>query len=125
MAGEITVIAALQIRNGNFELAQTGASRVSIDQTGVGGGVPGTVTVGVTEQDIDLSALTTLGIVRIVNLDTTNYVTWGPKDGSGNMLPIGRLKPGEPALFRLEPGITLRMIANTAACKVQILANEN
>jgi hypothetical protein len=35
------------------------------------------------------------------------------------MVVMGRLKAGESVVLRLEPGITFRWIANTAAVKVQ------
>jgi len=61
--------------------------------------------------------ITTLGWVRMKNLDATNYVTYGPTAAAA-IVPFGRLKPTEVAYFRLEPGITLRTQANTATCNV-------
>jgi hypothetical protein len=78
------------------------------------------VSVTTSESDLSTTEVTTLGWAWIQNLDTTNYVQWGPKNASNNMQVIGRLKPGEWALLRLEPGITIRWKANTAACKVLI-----
>jgi hypothetical protein len=77
------------------------------------------VSVTTSEADLTTTEITTLGWAWIQNLDTTNYVQWGPKSG-GSMVPVGRLEPGEWALLRLEPGITIRWVANTATCKVLV-----
>jgi len=69
------------------------------------------------EADLATSNITTLGWLYLKNLDPANYVQYGPKSG-GVMVAFGRLKAGESVLLRLEPGITLRWIANTAAVKV-------
>jgi len=46
-------------------------------------------------------------------------VQYGPKS-SGSMVAIGRIEAGEIHAFRLEPGITLRWVANTAGCLVDL-----
>src|SRR5262245_53922502 len=75
------------------------------------------VSVGTSEEDLTTGDIGTLGYIYVKNLDATNYVQWGPKSG-GSMVAFGRLKAGESAILRLEPGITLRWVANTAAVKV-------
>jgi hypothetical protein len=77
------------------------------------------VNVTTSESDLTTSEVTTLGWAWLQNLDTTNYVQYGPKSG-GAMVTVGRLKAGEWALLRLEPGITIRWKANTAACQVLV-----
>lgn len=124
MSNEIKVTASLKCSNGYFEQPQIGSTQLKFDQTAIGGD-GAIVEIGTSEEDIDLSEITTLGWCYMRNLDTTNYVEWGKKDGSGNMQAIGRLEAGEPALFRMNPGVTLRMKANTAACKVQIIVLED
>ena len=86
--------------------------------------MPGTLTVPTAGVDVDLSALTTEGWVRLQNLDDANFVEWGP-EVAAVFHPIGRLNAGEPALFRLSPGKTLHLKADTAACLVQVLACED
>ena len=80
-----------------------------------------TVDVGTSEEALvvgDLSGVE--GFIALRNLDATNFVTWGPESG-GAMVAIGKLLPlGEPAIFRMKPGVTLRLKADTAACKVQV-----
>ena len=71
------------------------------------------------------AGLTTFGICYLVNLDQTNYVEWGP-DSGGAIKIVGQLNPNDsPAVFRLSPGITLRMKAHTANCKVVICIYNN
>lgn len=76
-----------------------------------------TISVTTGEVDLDTTGITTLGYLYVKNLDTTNYITYGPKS-AGVMVAFGRLKAGEAAWLRLEPGITLRWAANTATVKV-------
>lgn len=61
----------------------------------------------------------TLGYAFITNLDSTNYVKYGP-DSGGSMVVLGKLKATEMAAIRLYPGITLRMQADTATCLVRV-----
>ena len=119
MADEITIAISFNIVNGNFRLPIATGS-LSFDQTTSGGGNPGSVDIGTSEEDISFGDITTLGWLYMRNLDDTNYVTWGPK--SGTMVACGRMEAGEPACFRMEPGITMTMQANTASCRVYIAA---
>lgn len=64
-------------------------------------------------------SLTTLGVAFLTNLDATNFVTYGP-ESAGAMIGLGKLKPGETHALRLKPGITLRMQADTASCRVGV-----
>lgn len=127
MADEITVVASIAVENGNFKLPTIGGDQVSVTQAAIGGGVPGTISIGTSEEDVDLSDLTTEGWLYMKNLDGTNYVEWGASTGgtSPSMVQIGRLEAGEPAAFRMSPGAVLRMKADTAACMVQIMAMED
>lgn len=117
MANEITSSVNVRCVNGNFVFRRDATKQ--INQTGQGGGGPGTVSIGTTEEVVDLGDTATPGIAVVVNLDPTNYVTWGPTS-SGAMVAAGRLMPGEPNVLRLDPGITLRMQADTADCLVQV-----
>lgn len=123
MANEIS--GQLNFRVENSPFIDTVSHAFQIDQT-ESGFAPGVVLVqdSPTETDIDLSELTAEGVVYMKNLDTTNDVTWGPKSG-GVMVPIGCLKPGEVAFFRMEAGTTLRMTGDTDPCKVEIRCYED
>ena len=74
--------------------------------------------------DTNLTALlpntsTIEGFLYVKNLDSTNYVKLGPTAAAA-IVPMIRLNPGKVALIPLEPGLTLRAQANTAACKCDI-----
>lgn len=123
MAGEITVLNRVTLAKGSHK-ARFDPGVVQITQTGVGGHSP-VVSVGTSEEDLSLGDITTPGLVCLLNLDTANFVKYGPKSGS-DMVEFGRLKPGEPTTLRLGPsGVTLRWIADTAPCKIQVMALEN
>jgi hypothetical protein len=68
------------------------------------------------KEDLELrSDHSTLGWVFIMNLDTTNYLSYG----SDADTPFAELKAGEYALFRLARGqSSISVKADTAACKV-------
>jgi len=120
MANEITVTFSMRVVNGSMtEVIQPGS--VSITQAAVGGPTPGYVTVGTSEESNSFSELSTLGLLYMQNLDTTNYVEWGYSTGVYG----GRLNPGEPNFIRLNPGATLFMKANTAACKCTVKGFQN
>jgi hypothetical protein len=123
MANEITASCSLRVANGYLQSNLTTGAR-SITQAVAKGPTPGTVNVGTTEEVISFAELTTLGIVQIINLDTANFVQFGP-ESSGAMVATIRLNPGEPNQFRLEPGVTYRAKADTAACNVQFMAFNN
>lgn len=122
MANEITVTASINVAKGNFS-RRIAPGALTFDQAAQGqaGGV---LEIGTSEESITLTDLGTLGWAYFRNLDTSNYVTWGP-DSTG-MVAVGRMEAGETAgPFRLEPGITLKMQANTAACNVEVIVFED
>lgn len=120
MADEITITTSVAMRNGTNAFTWTpGAIRIT--QTAAGGPTPGYVTIGTTEESQAFGELSTQGIIVMQNLDATNYVRWGFSTGVYG----GRIPAGEIAVFRLNPGSTLYLIANTAACKMHIYALEN
>jgi len=123
MADEFTY--SINLRLNNLPLRETyNPGAISVTQAGVGK-FSSVVNVGTTEEDVTLSDITTEGVTVLQNLDATNYVEWGKKDGSGNMQAIGRLKAGEiPAVFGFAPGATLRLKADTATCDVLITVYE-
>ena len=119
MANEIQVYAQLKCTNGNLAFNET-TPQLSFDQTNVGGPTPGMVNIGITEETLDLSELTTLGWCIMRNLDATNHVEVGFSTGVYGM----RLDPNSMAMFRINPGATVYMKANIAACKVIVNALE-
>lgn len=138
MANEATVQSGLTIRRGN-QTHQTQPNSFRADVSGLGGPTPGTISVPTAGVDVDFSKLTTPGLCRIQNLDTTNYITYGIWDPNGYIFyPLGEVLPGESYVIRLSRIIQselvgtgygtdtdvnrLRIIANTAACMVLIEA---
>ncbi len=117
MADEIVITVLAELTNGNFK-DRIDHGQQKFDQTAIGAS-SNVVNVGTSEEDVSVGDVTTLGWCFVRNLDTTNYVTWGPKS-SGSMVAVGRIEAGEVICFRLEPGVTLRWIANTASCLVDI-----
>lgn len=121
MAAEIQITAGISVRKGNlsFEVPST---TYTADMTGTGGPTPGFINVGTTEESTAFPELTTEGMLYMKNLDTTNYVQWGFSTGVYG----GRIKPGETAgPFRMEPGLTLFLKANVAACRVLVYGFED
>lgn len=64
--------------------------------------------------------LATPGFLFLQNLDATNYVTYGILSG-GVLYALGKIEAGEMAFFRMNPGITFAMLANTAAVNINYL----
>ena len=79
--------------------------------------------VGTTEETAGpaFGDIGTEGWCCIYNLDTTNYVQVGFATTVYGMRLYGG---GAPADFFLEPGATLYLKANTAACNVRIIVYE-
>lgn len=123
MAGTITASATLTIVNGSYRRTIAPGS-LSVVQDAIGEHAP-IISVGSgAEEDFSIGDISTLGYAFFHNLDTANYVTFGPKSG-GVMVPMVRLEAGDYCFMRLEPGITLRGQANTAAVKLQMVLMEN
>lgn len=85
----------------------------------------GILSIGTSEEDVTFTDVTTPRRLCMLNLDATNFVKYGPKSG-GAMVEFGRLYPDKTAgSFDLGPsGVTLRMVADTAACKVLFWLSE-
>lgn len=120
MANEIQIQEIIRVKNGplNFEF---NAGLQKFDQAASGGPTPGFVTVGTTEESVAFAELGTLGLLVMQNLDATNFIEWGFSTGVYG----GRMEPGETARFRLKPGTTLYLKADTAACKALVYGFEN
>ena len=63
----------------------------------------------------------TLGYTMLKNLDTTNYITIGPKVGTTALMePMIKLKAGQPAILFLDPTVALVGQANAAPVPLQV-----
>lgn len=58
------------------------------------------------------------------NLDGTNFVKIGVKPAA-TFYPLIRLEAGEPAILRLEPGITIYAQADTGAVALEVMILED
>jgi len=116
MADEIKVHVSLNVENGYYKWSYA-PGQVSIDQAAIGADSR-VQEIGTSEENIDVGDVSTEGLVLMRNLDTTNFVTYGPQVGTGNMEAMGKIKPGEVALWRMLPGAQLRAKADTAAVKL-------
>lgn len=108
----------------NFRDAwQPGALTIPLGAFGFRGGVQN---IGTSAEDLYLGdvAVANQGFVILRNLDSTNFVDWGLNDG-GTIKSIGRMLPGEPAIFRLQPSQQLMLKADTASCNVEVKLYRN
>ena len=123
MAGTIKVTTTITVVNGNYLKTFAPGTKTFV-QTNVGA-TAGIVSVGTTEENILTTEVGTEGWVCLLNLDAANYVEWGASATTPTIATIGRLEAGEMAVFRMEPGTTLRAKADTAACEVEVWVLEN
>lgn len=78
--------------------------------------------IGTSEEALILGDVAAGGFLIIVNRDATNFVELRSGTSATDFV---RLKPGEPALFRLSPDATAPYaIADTAACEVEYILVE-
>jgi hypothetical protein len=121
MADEIKVSQAVRLIKGALKHEFTPA-QISLTMTG--SLVYDVVTsVGTTEESAGptFGDIGTEGLCVIYNLDTTNYVQVGFSTTVYGMRLYGA---GAPAMFMIEPGATVYLKANTAACNVRIVVYE-
>lgn len=123
MAGTISITTSMS-RSDATNTADThtiGTIRSSVTQTGAGQD-DRKFSIGTTEESLTFTDIATNGFVMLQNLDATNYVQWGFATTAYG----GRMRAGEQAgPFRLEPGATLYLKANTAACRVRAVHYED
>ena len=121
MANEITLTVGLQLVNSSLR-AQF--PQVPSQYTQTTAGISDNVwTIGTSAEDVAFGDVATPGLTVLHNLDSTNYVDYGMSDG-GTMKAVGRLKAGDKHIIRIGASVTLRMQANTGACKVRVMCLE-
>lgn len=114
MANEITVTLSINVDNSPFKWTHN-PSQLQIDQSAIG--LSSVVqNIGTSEETVTINELTSEGIAFFQNLDSTNFVEIGP-DNTG-IQDFIKLKPGEFAMLRLKPGITVKAQADTAAVEL-------
>jgi hypothetical protein len=120
MANEITVTQKITLTKGNHAV-KVAPSAQTFDQTGVGA-FDSVQDIATSEESMAaFGDVTTEGWCYLRNLDAANFVQVGFATGVYGI----RLEAGEPASFRCEPGLTLYLKANTAACNVRVVVFED
>ena len=138
MADEAQIRSSLQITKGKLEY-RSNPTAFTADVSVADGPTPGTIAVSTAGVDVDLSQLSTPGFCRVMNLDSTNFVSLGIWDGA-TFYPLLELLPGESFVMRIardlgeEYGVgtgttgaavnTMRLKANTDSCNVTVEAFE-
>lgn len=138
MANEAVVLSQLTIQKNSLQYASRPPS-FRVDVTGQFGPTPGALAVPVTGLNVDLSELTTPGLCRITNLETSggNYVMVGKYDGA-SFHPLMEVGPGESYVIKLYRYLsaewvgtgtpadvnTLRLMADTDTVNVLVEAFE-
>jgi hypothetical protein len=143
MANEITLTSKLSVSKGGISVANAVSSKTQsmASTTGHGGGPATYMTdhnqnVGTTREAVNLvdvdNSNATGGeyILRLCNLDSTNFVTVEIQTGASTYATVGIMRPGEPwgpvRLPKLDAsgygGIFVD--ADTAACSVEVTAAE-
>lgn len=122
MANEVMLTAKLKCLNGDLKIERDVTSLL-IDQAVQGQYHNVQLITFAGEVDIVIGTMTNYGVCFLRNLDQTNYIKVGKKV-AGVMEASMRLRKRQPALFPLEPGITLRAQANTADCRLEVIVLE-
>lgn len=118
-ANEITITYALTLANGDLDSLTIPTRTLQVNQnTVVPVRIGGIQDIGTTEEEVDVTGMTTNGWSVFRNRDATNFVTMGVKPAS-TYYPMIRLKAGEAAIMRLEPAVAIYAKADTAAVKLE------
>ncbi|MBU0599063.1 hypothetical protein KKF61_08840 [Patescibacteria group bacterium] len=124
MADEIRLSYSLHVVNGFFSLGPQSVS-LQIDQAAIGRAGHAQSIGFAAAEIVDFGDIATNGYLVMRNLDDTNYVTWGPDNGVAGIQVMGKLKPGEVAIFRVAPTIVMYAQADTAAVLLDVYLLED
>jgi len=116
MASEITLQLNFRCINSDYDSGSISVSK-QINQTAQGAH-SGIIDVTATATTLSVGGVTTTGYMFLRNLDTANTVVYGSTAAGGFEY---RLKPGEFALARRNPGIGQDIKTSSGTAKVQIL----
>lgn len=118
MANEITITDSIKLAN-NTLVDNIPTNTLSVNQN-TAGFLAQVLTVTNTQTNLNLALITTLGFIRLQNLSVgVNFIQWGPISGATWNI-LGRMYSGEKATLRLEPGTTVRVVANTNSCSMLV-----
>lgn len=116
MASEIRISCSLVFHKGAHDGIEVGPVLATMTGTRF---LHGRQLIGTVAEAIVLGEVAAGGWACFVNRDTINFVTITASSGA---TPLVRLKPGEPALFRLEATATAPFAkADTAAVELEYL----
>lgn len=115
MADEITITTTIKVKHATSGYKFDRTRKFVGDMADTGGGNPGLVSIGTSEENISFGDLTP-NYVFIENLDGTNFIEVG-KDDSSTMKEMVKLRTGEHIVFPIAASETLRAKADTAAVK--------
>lgn len=122
MAAELTLTTTMSFAKGTIPSHTLSETSKSVSVTGTKF-FHNVQDVGTSEEAILLGDVAAGGHIMIVNRDATNFVN--VKVGTGGAI-FGKLKPAESMRLRLGSGATAPfIIADTAACKVEVFAVED
>lgn len=113
MANELTLGVNFNYRNGLAQIANNLSKQVDVSATPL---LDQVKNIATSETTVSLSGVTS-GYALVVNLDATNYVQLGTATG----VYWAKLKALQFALVPLNAPGTLYLLANTAACDVQVI----
>lgn len=116
MAGTITLTCGAEYSNGLLSHTDPVASQTISQATQ--GLFTDTQSIATSATAVTTGSVATLGMIKLQNLDSTNYVDFGSYVTSV-FYPLVRLKAGESFYFRVKPGLTLYAQANTSAVLLQ------
>jgi hypothetical protein len=102
MAGTLNLTIQAIVTNGMYSRSWAETPTIVQNNAGEASGV--VTTTAATAVNLDVGGVTTLGYIMLKNLDTVNNIDFGV----GSFTAFATLKPGECAIFRLKPGITLQ-----------------
>ena len=74
-------------------------------------------------QALDFTGIGAARYIQLKNKDTANFIDIGP-DSGGTMVGLIRLKAGENCTLPLKPSTTIKAQADTASCKLGIMATD-
>jgi hypothetical protein len=125
MANEITIALNVQVLNGymrsTFQPGQIQAEQSAVGRAGHA------QSIGTSAEVVDLGDISANGLLILRNLDTTNYITYGPQEAGsgGDMVTFGKIKPGGVALTWLAPTVVLMAQADTAEALLDVYLYED
>src|SRR4051794_16722041 len=114
MADEISAFVKLAAIKGSLSMGRQLDLTANMAGSVYQGGVQ---TIGTTQEAIDIGDVGTAGLSLFINADDTHYVEIGLVV-SATFYPLAKLKPGEPAFFRLGTN-TFYAKANTASVNLE------